>query len=117
MSKIKLRIWQRDFKLNVDFDGDCPSDKQIKALDSFVSLQDTLLFSSEKVLSYCVKCNKDKITSDNIFKYVVPKYIYVKKNAKTIAIMCDYKFDLEHGIAVVFESNKFEKVVIQDKIM
>lgn len=117
MSKVKLKIWQRDFKLTVDFDNDSPNEKQLEALESFISLQDKLLYDSEKVIDYCIKHNKDKVNSDNVFKYVMPKYIYVKKNAKTIAIMCDYKFDMEHGIAVVFESNKFNKVTIQDKIL
>ena len=117
MNKVKLNIWGRDFNLMVDFDDDKPTDKQIEALESFVAQQDAILGDSKKVLDYCKKVDKDRITSDNVFKYVMPHYIYMKRNAKTIAIMCNYKFDMEHGIAVVFENNKFNKVVVQDKIL
>jgi len=35
----------------------------------------------------------------------------------TVAIMCNCKFDMEHGIAVVFENGQFKKVGQQDIIL
>ena len=56
------------------------------------------------------------LTVDNIFKYVMPKNIYVPRNLKkrVVAIMCNYKFDTEHGIAVVFENEQFKEIGAQD---
>ena len=55
---------------------------------------------------------------DNIFKYVMPKSISVPKAKKrVVALMCNYKFDMEHGIAVIFEDEKFKKVGPQDLVL
>ncbi|MCM1539584.1 MAG: hypothetical protein NC254_14450 [bacterium] len=53
---------------------------------------------------------------DNIFKYVMPIKRYVLRTGKdrSIAILCDYKFDIEHGIAVVFKNEKFFRIGSQD---
>ena len=60
------------------------------------------------------RLNGDKI--ENIFKYVMPKEIFVPHTEKhrNVAIMCNYKFDIEHGIAVLFENGQFKKVGPQD---
>ena len=55
---------------------------------------------------------------DNIFKYVIPKRIFIPRTDKKImAILCDYKFDMENGIAVVFENEKFKEIGVQDIIL
>ena len=56
---------------------------------------------------------------ENIFKYVVPKKVFVPHSKKTskVAIMCNYKFDMEHGIAVIFENGKFHGVDTQDAVL
>ena len=60
------------------------------------------------------RLNGDKI--ENIFKYVMPKEIFVPHTEKhrNVAIMCNYKFDIEHGLAVLFENGQFKKVGPQD---
>lgn len=60
------------------------------------------------------RLNGDKI--ENIFNYVMPKEIFVPHTEKhrNVAIMCNYKFDIEHGIAVLFENGQFKKVGPQD---
>ena len=74
------------------------------------------------VKQYCLRNNKADIGSDsinNIFKYVAPKYLYVARNNEkhVVAIMCNYKFDPENGIAVIFENEKFSKIGMQDIIL
>ena len=55
---------------------------------------------------------------DNIFKYVIPKDIYILQDEKRkVAILCNYKFDMEHGLAIVFENEKFKTIVAQDIIL
>lgn len=46
----------------------------------------------------------------------MPKEIFVPHTEKhrNVAIMCNYKFDIEHGIAVLFENGQFKKVGPQD---
>ena len=72
-----------------------------------------------KVKQYCITQNKSKIEEDsieNVFKYVVPEKVYVTRDCR-VAIMCRYKFDLEHGIAVVFKNGQFEQIGAQDIVL
>lgn len=123
MNNLNIKIWNREFDLPVVFD--CFDDEEIienqkSAVNAF--LDANLDESFEEIKSFCLKNNGDDIGTDvidNIFKYVMPKSIYVPRDKRNriIAIMCDYKFDIEHGIAVVFVNNKFLKVVPQDDIL
>ena len=56
---------------------------------------------------------------DNVFKYVMPKNVLITRNDKDrqFAVMCNYKFDMEHGLAVVFENEEFKTVGAQDIIL
>jgi len=123
MSNIKLEIWGRRFNLKVDFD--CLDDEKIldnqnAALDNFMYAD--INASLDKVKTYCLKHNANDIGTDtieNIFKYVMPRSIYVPRDSKkrVIAIMCEYRFDMEHGLAVVFENEKVKSICSQDFIL
>ena len=94
---------------------------QKEAIEKFLDLS-TIKESREKVEKYCLENNGEEIGTDkiiNIFKYVMPKYLFVKRNEKKhiVAIMCNYKFDNDNGIAVVFENEKFVAVGDQDIIL
>ena len=54
----------------------------------------------------------------DIFKYVIPEAIYVKRNKRKhqIALLCNYRFDEEHGIAITYEDEKLKKIGTQDII-
>jgi hypothetical protein len=71
--------------------------------------------------AHCLKENGAEIGDkiDNIFKYVIPRSLYIprKQEKQTVAMLCDYKFDMEHGIAVVFENGQFKKVGSQDIVL
>lgn len=123
MSKSVLKIWGREFELNVVFEcypGEEVLESQRTALEQFCSTD-----AIDEALDYAKTYVKNTATSlvdstvDNIFKYVMPKSIYVPhdKNAAKIAIMCNYRFDAEHGIAVVFENGKFKEIGTQDIIL
>ena len=45
---------------------------------------------------------------ENIFKYVIPKYLYVKRNEDkhVVATMCNYKFDKENGMQLYLKTRK-----------
>ena len=76
----------------------------------------------EEVEKYIIKYNSKEIgraSVDNIFKYVMPKSIYVPQVSghKIVAIMCYYKLDMEHGLAIVFEDNKLKDIGEEDIVL
>lgn len=125
MNKEKMTIWGRAFELEIKYDcytGEEIEDIQKEAVSSFLKSQKAVDGSLENVRDYCLKHHRAEIGSDvieNIFRYVAPKYLYVVRNPekRIVAIMCNYKFDPEHGIAVVFENEKFSKIGQQDIVL
>ncbi|MGN9106733.1 DUF6985 domain-containing protein [Oliverpabstia intestinalis] len=124
MSKVKTTIWGREFELPVivkQFKGKDVTEIQEDAVDQLE--RNMVIFDSaeSEVEKYILKngLKENGISEvDNIFKYVMPKSISVPKAKKrVVALMCNYKFDMEHGIAVIFEDEKFKKVGPQDLVL
>ncbi len=124
MNKINTEIWGREFELPViikQFKGKEITDTQKEAVDCLE--QNLNIFNSaiDEVEKYIIdnglkENGIDEV--DNIFKYVIPKSISVPKSKKRVfALMCNFKFDMEHGLAVIFEDEKFKKVGSQDLIL
>lgn len=119
---LNIKIWDREFDLKVLYDcyaGEEVLNEQKEALKNFSSDKELIGASKASVEQYCLSQNKDEICGDeidNIFKYVLPECIFVKRDCR-IAIMCRYKFDAEHGIAVVFKDGKFIEVGSQDIVL
>lgn len=119
---ISIQIWHRYFDLEVKYD--CYEGEEIlpiqkEAVANFSNNIEEIEASLEKVEEYCLENNREDIKEKsitNIFKYVMPEAIFVKRNG-TVSIMCRYRFDLEHGLAVVFDKNKFSEVGPQDIIL
>lgn len=122
MNKYKLSIWGRNFELPLLYE--CYHDEEViesqrEAFAMFEANSAAVAASLEHVKNYVetdefARLNGDKI--ENIFKYVMPKEIFVPHTEKhrNVAIMCNYKFDIEHGIAVLFENGQSKKVGPQD---
>ena len=125
MNKVKISIWGREFDMDVIYD--CYSGEEVllsqkDAVKAFIKSEKTISESLDKVKEYCLLENMEEIGShsiENIFKYVVPKYLYILNDNKkhVVSIMCNYKFDLENGIAVVFENEQFSRIGKQDSIL
>lgn len=123
MNKIKMKIWGRSFNLRVIYE--CYGHQEvtefqeslIKSFEKSVGLVDAVL---PKVKQYCLEDeNLNGVWEiDNIFKYVMPNSIYVKRDEKegVIALLCDYKFDIEHGIAIVFSNGRFKEIAGQGNL-
>lgn len=124
MNNKKVNIWNRDFEMRVvyqNFPGEHVTTAQEK---SAVSIDDTDFYSAlEMVKKYIKKWNTNELGEDsdisNIFRYVSPKSFLIprKDDKATFAIMCNYKFDMEHGIAVLFENGKCKDVGPQDIVL
>lgn len=120
----KIEIWGRSFVLDVYFDAyddEIVLDSQKEALDSFINCASDILSSYLDIENYCIDRDGDLIGNsiDNIFKYVMPEQIYIKRSLekRVVALLCNYRFDEEHGIALVFEDEKLKHIGPQDDVL
>lgn len=121
----KISIWGREFDLKVVFD--CFDDEEIlpiqeQALKSFLKADAAIEDSKKQVESYILNDDYAELETDsidNIFKFVIPTDIYIPRTpeTRTAALLCDYRFDEEHGIAIVFENERFKEIGTQDIVL
>ena len=122
MTKKHLSVWGRKINLEVVFDryaGEDILSTQEKALDALLSSWAVVDGSLDDVKSYILEQRGDAVVDgriDNVFKFVKPESLFVprKQRKRTVAIMCDFRLDPEHGLAVVFEKEKLAKIGPQD---
>ena len=115
----KLNIWGREFKLDVNYeivDEDKITEKQKQTRTTFCEKAKELLSDPKEIINYCLKKDGNQIEGkiDNIFKYVIPQELFIGEGR--VSLMCNYRFDSEHGIAIVYENNKIIKICPQDEI-
>lgn len=113
IKSVDLNIWGRDFSLPVQYDcyaGEEVTQNQIASLNEFISNLNLLVDAKKKVEIYCkeqVEADDKNEKKNNIFSYIKPDYLFVKRSDKSeIALICNYRYDPEHGIAIVFKENK-----------
>ncbi len=120
-----LKIWGRNIELKVEydcFDNENLLPNQKQSFDAFIDSSD-VIESSKKQLEHFIlndkMANIQEDSIDNIFRYVIPKTIYVIRSSENreIALLCDYRFDIEHGIAILFKNEKFVKICSQDEVL
>ena len=126
MSDINMNIWGREFSLKVEFDaypGESIEQVQNDALNEFRNIaSDSFAEAEGKVKDYIIS-NADGWPKgkyvDNIFKYVLPRSIFVprKQTEHTVAILCDFRFDTEHGLAIIFSAGKLKEIGPEDIIL
>ena len=123
MNKCMLMIWGREFECNVIYEcypGEAVLESQKEAygwLSSTEMIEASLVYVKDYVLKTAGTQVEKPI--ENIFKYVVPKSIFVPHDSKNpkVAILCNYKFDMEHGLAVVFENAQCKEIGEKDIIL
>lgn len=121
----KLTIWGREFDLRVVFD--CFDDEELltiqeQALEAFLKADAAIENSKKQVENYILNDDYAELETDsidNIFKYVIPTDIYLPRTSetRTVALLCDYRFDEEHGLAIVFENEQFKEIGEQDIVL
>ena len=127
MSKVSLNIWGRPLDLDIEYacyEGEEILDSQKKAYELFVNRSSELFETAYfEAVNYCYKTNRADIVEDkidNIFKYVKPKAIYIKRGTfdeRKVAIICAYKFNPDDGMAIVFRNEKFWEIGSENIIL
>ena len=124
MEIIRVNVWGKEFPLEIVFDcykNEVVTEPQKKALAVFLEHPEWIASSKQDVVSFCKKRVFDfwgKHISDEVFDYIVPKEIYIKRDDDNhrVALMCDFKYDPEQGVAVVFSGDGKVTVGIQNII-
>ena len=120
-----MTIWGRQYDLPVVFD--CFDNEEVlpiqeQALEAFLKSENTIQESKQQLEKYILNDEYAEIEGnsiDNIFKYVIPTDLYIPRTpeTRTVALLCDYRFDEEHGIAIVFENEQFKEIGEQDIVL
>lgn len=123
MIKIEQTLWGRKFELPISCE--CRTDEEITdaqklASSAILRAWDVVEGSKASVEQYCKQRDGDRINDEieNIFKYVVPSELLIlhSETDRTVALMCNYRFDIDRGLAVIFKNEKLLKVVPQDEL-
>ena len=125
IKEINLTIWGREFSLPIIYECyDCETitEEQQKAAESFAAHPERIDSVKHKVEDYCkekVLDDSENENKDNIFSYVKPERLLVKHDqiSPRTALMCKYRYDQEHGLAVVFNTDGSTVVGSQDIII
>ena len=125
IDNLNILIWEREFDIKVDYDifeDEEVLPEQLETLNVFMEHPEWIEKAKVYVEDYCKKAvmnDESNDKKDNIFSYVKPDYLFVKYETKKhrIALMCNYKYDAEHGIAIVFDNQGNITVGMQDIIL
>lgn len=123
--EVELNIWNRDLILPVYFESfkDVEvQDVQEAALAKLLENSEWITAALPIVQAYCKSALLEDETNnkkDNVFSYVKPESIFVESASENprVSIMCKYRYDLEHGLAVVFGNDGSVEVGLQDIIL
>lgn len=122
---VNISVWGRIFSLPVVFDcyeGETITQGQYNALESFLSHKEWIEEAKQLVEAYCLEAVSEDIENEkkeNIFSYIIPEAIFIKRDFELprIALMCSYRYDPEHGLALVFTQDGTCAVGSQDIIL
>ncbi len=125
LNSLEVTIWGKEFSLPIEYESyeeDPVTEQQIEAVTLFTEHPEWMDSAKQSVEQYC----KEQVLSDNmnekkdyIFSYVNPVYFFVEQNEQepSIALMLNYRYDPEHGLAVVFKIDGEIIVGSQDIIL
>lgn len=125
INELKINFWGRYFLIKVVYD--CYGDEEItlEQKKAILRFSQNLNWIDKAKNFVELFCEEDLINDDenhkknNIFSYIKPEAIFVKRDFENprIAIMCKYRYDAEHGLAIVFDYEGNVTVGIQDIII
>lgn len=122
---LNINLWGRNFPLPVEYDcyvGEMISDEQREALQAFSCHSEWLDKAKIVVEKYCkesVMADCENTKKDNPFSYIKPEFLFVHRDRKRprVLLVCKYRYDPEHGLAVVFSADGDISVGPQDIIL
>lgn len=122
MTSRRVDLWGKRFLLEVEYetyDGDEVLSEQVRAVERLLAAWDVVEASLDRLKEYCLSESPEEIASDHIddiFRYVVPTTLYALRDedARVVSLLCEYRFDPEHGIALRFEDEKLAEIGTQD---
>lgn len=124
IDKLSVSIWGRDFELPVNYncyEGETVTEEQIQLLNKFIEHSEWIRKSKDIVENYCkqqVFDDEENQKKDNVFSYIKPMSVFVKHVKKPrIALICKYRYDEEHGLAIVFDKKGNVTVGSEDFIL
>ena len=123
MSKVNVQIWGREFELGVSFQnypGEEITENQLNTLKIVPTVDfDAAKEGVEEYIRTYFSSELGEDNLDNIFRFVMPKSILIPRTEDPgrFAIMCNFKLDMEHGIAVIFEDGEYDTAGAQDLIL
>jgi len=122
----KIEIWDRELPIEIIYDcfeGENITEIQKEALLAFIKHKEVLLDRAYKIImKYCMEEHIEyfSIVSENVFTCVKPYALYIKRSVakkQVVGLLCDFKPDREHGLAIYIEDCKHIKVGPQDIIL
>ena len=126
MSSIVMSTWGKEITLEVRFDlldDERISSMQAYALGTIFVSWGAVNAALDAVKSYCLENDGNMFASecgtariDDIFDVVEPYSLFVvRDNSKrSVALMCHYRLDPEHGLALLFENERLTKIGPED---
>lgn len=124
IKNLDICIWDREFSVPVDYNcyaGESVTTEQLAAVDAFISHPEWIEEAKAAVEQYCreqVMADSENSKKDNVFSYIKPQGLFVRhEKHPRIALMCKYRYDIEHGIAIVFSTDGAITVGPQDIIL
>ena len=126
MSGIVMSTWGKEITLEVRFDlldDERISSMQAYALGTIFVSWAVMNGALDALKSYCLENDGDMLASecgtariDDIFDVVEPYSLFVVRNdsKRSVALMCHYRLDPEHGLALLFENERLTKIGPED---
>ncbi len=124
INTIEIHIEDRAFSLPVSyemFECETVAAEQENAVKALTTHPDWIVKAKKHVVAFCreqVLADSENTKKDNVFSYIKPEYLFVKREEyPRVAIMCKYRYDIEHGLAVIFATDGSVTVGSQDIIL
>lgn len=123
MNKIKLNIWGREFELSIGYQN-FPGEEVTKIQEDTLAAIPSVDFSEARtgVEKYITQYFSTELGDDdlsNIFRFVIPKSILIMRSEeyRLFAVICNFKLDMEHGIAIAYKDEAFVVAGPQDLVL
>ncbi|WP_419058435.1 DUF6985 domain-containing protein [Enorma massiliensis] len=125
MPSLTINLWGRQFNLEIIYDlldNEEISANQTKALEALTSSWGVVENALEDVKQHCLNDNQNGINDKqlaNIFKYVVPQALYICRSeiTRVVGLLCAYRFDPEHNLALIFENERLREIGPEDILL